>query len=887
VALRIQRDATTAVRHARLAALAMLACAMHAGHAQTPSEVTLDKVTVTGSHIPRTDIETALPLQIITRTEIERSGVTTVSQLLERVSANVNGFNDGLTVGQSARPGLASANLRGLGDGRTLVLLNGRRLANYAFDGATVDLNSIPLSAIDRVEILKDSASAIYGTDAIGGVINFILRKDYAGAEATGYLAATQHGGGSGSQAILTVGRGNFATDGYNVFASIAYQKDHPLAARDRDFARTSYLPAEGINRLSQSTFPANIRTGRRVLNPSAAAGCAPPTSVPLKAEACGYDFATAIDLLPAIERASLLTRGSLRLDSANELYAEYIYSRNRFETQVAPTPVSGSAVSGPLRYPAGGPFYPASFAAANGLSGDLTLAWRAVALGPRINSVRTDMQRAVVGAEGLLAGWNYNIAGVYSINHQADEFKSGFLYVGRLIPAMATGLINPFGPSGPAGDALLQSTLFSGTPHSSRGTTSLINAFGSREIMQLPGGPLALALGVDARRERLQNNWDPALQSGDPFLGFAPLTVTGSRNVYALFGELNLPIMRGVDAQLAVRFDQYSDFGSTTNPKAAVRWQPMNSLLFRASWGTGFRAPPLYDLNEPRFFGSQVAQGVRDPVRCPVTGLLDDCDGIVGVFIGGNPDLKPETSRQWNIGVIWEPLSKLSLGIDHWKINQKQRIEAFFWEFVLRSYDTIGASRVIRGPVDPNFPALPGPITAIDETLTNVAAVETSGVDVSFTYVSPKTHIGVFRGTLQGTYVSQWDARFGDFALTSFVGTDANGLAIPRWRSYVSLNWAFGVWGATLAQTYTAGYTDANPDVNGNTHKVAAFSTWDLQGTYTGVSGLQLAAGVRNLFDADPPFSNQLNWMQVGYNAQLANPLGRLFYLRATYAFR
>ena len=748
-------------------------------------------------------------------------------------------------------------------------------------------MNSIPLSAVDRVEILKDGASAIYGSDAIAGVINFILRKDYAGIEATGHYAATQHGGGNSGQAILTMGHGNPAIDRYNVFASITYQKDQSLAARDRDFAKTSFIPSEGINGLSQSTFPANIRSGRRLLNPSAAVGCAPPTSIPLAPSACGYDGVTAIDLLPAVERASVLTRGSFQLNSVSELYAEYIYSRNRFDTQIAPTPVGGSTVSGPLLYPAGGPFYPAAFAAANGLSGDLTLAWRSVALGPRINVVTADMHRAVIGAEGSLARWDYNVAAVYSTNSQQDEFKSGYLYVGRLTPAMATGLINPFGPSGPAGDALLQTTQYSGTPHRSRGTTSLINAFASREVAQLAGGPLAVAFGADARRERSDNNWDPALQSGDPFLGFAPETITGSRSVYAFFTEFNVPIVSTVDAQLAVRFDQYSDFGSTTNPKVALRWQPMESLLLRASWGTGFRAPPLYALNQPRFLGRAIAQGVRDPVRCPVTGLLDDCDGIVPLLFGGNPDLQPETSKQWNFGVVWEPATGLSLGLDYWNIDQKQRIDSFLWEFVIESYDTIGSSRVTRGPVDPNFPGLPGQIILIDETLTNLAAVKTSGIDVSLMYTAPKTDIGNFRGTLQGTYVRQWDFRFGDFDKISFLGTNKNGSAIPRWRSYISLNWMYGTWGATLAQTYTAGYTDANADVSGNTRKVSAFSVWDLQGTYTGIGGLQLALGVRNLFDTDPPFSNQRGSFQIGYDPQLANPLGRQFYFRATYAFQ
>ncbi|MGH6624822.1 MAG: TonB-dependent receptor plug domain-containing protein, partial [Burkholderiaceae bacterium] len=214
--------------------------------AQAPPVVTLDTTVITGSHIRLTDAESALPVQVITREDIDKSGVTTVEQLLERVPANVNGINAALSVGNTTTPGLSSANLRGLGGGSTLVLLNGRRLANYAFDGASVDLNSIPLAAIDRVEVLKDGASAIYGTDAIAGVINFILRRDYAGADVSANLAVTQHGGGNSGLFNAAFGTGHPLRDGYNVFAAISYQKDQNLSALERDFASTAYRPELG-----------------------------------------------------------------------------------------------------------------------------------------------------------------------------------------------------------------------------------------------------------------------------------------------------------------------------------------------------------------------------------------------------------------------------------------------------------------------------------------------------------------------------------------------------------------------------------------------------------------------------------------------------------------
>jgi len=851
----------------------------------------LDRVLVTGSHIRQTDIEGALPVQVIKREEIERSGVTTVEQLLERVPANVNAFNTALTIGNGGSPGLSSANLRGLGGGSTLVLLNGRRLGNYAFDGASVDLNSIPFAAIDRVEVLKDGASAIYGTDAIAGVINFILRKDYQGAEIAGNFSATQHGGGNEGQLALTAGLGDPTRDGYNVFASISYQKQQALRAIDREFARTGYRPDEGINQLNPFTFPSNIfdRTRGRILNPTAAGGCLPPTSIPAQfppgnTPACGYDFAAAVDLLPEVERTNALVRGTWRLGPDLDLFAEALIGRNKFEAAIAPNPILPVTSFGQLRYPATGPYYPTDFAAANGLSGNLLISFRATELGPRVNTTTSDSQRYVLGAEGRATGWDYNIAAVYNSNQQENEYTGSFVYASKIIPAMATGLINPWGPSAPEGNALLASTLYSGTPQKADGTTSLVNAFASREIASLPAGPMSLALGAEARRERLSYDWDPEVLAGNSPLGDQLKAISGSRSVYSLFAELAVPIVRGLDAQFAVRFDDYSDFGSTTNPKVALRWQPLPSLLVRGSWGEGFRAPPLYALSEP-----SASVGItifEDPVRCPVTGLIDDCEAFVEVYSGGNPNLQPETSTQWNLGVVWEPMRGLSLGVDYWNIEQKGIIEPLSAENLLRYYQRF-PGRITRGPVDPNYPNLPGPITAIDISPVNLGTTQTSGIDVFVNWAAPAQGWGQVRIGLQGTYVRQWETQIDGVTYVSRLGDATYGDAIPRWRSTLTLDWNLGPWGATLAQVYSGGYREPLPEPDIGTRQVGAASSWDLQGRYTGFKGWQLALGVRNLFDSDPPFRVQGDSFQIGYNPQAASPLGRLFYLNATYAWK
>ena len=240
-------------------------------------------------------------------------------------------------------------------------------------------------------------------------------------------------------------------------------------------------------------------------------------------------------------------------------------------------------------------------------------------------------------------------------------------------------------------------------------------SAYASREVATLPAGPLALALGAEARRESLADTWDDVVTSGSGVLSATPLSVSGGRTVYALFAELNVPVVRGLDAQLAVRYDDYSDFGSTTNPKVALRWQPVTSLLLRGSWGTGFRAPPLYDLYRPS--STSIDFGLIDPIRCPITGLPDDCDAFVEIIDGGNPELQPETSTQWNFGVVWEPARGLSLGVDYWNIEQDNvdRCPIVAERAALSTTDTPIASSAARWTR--RTPGLPGLISPVSTT--------------------------------------------------------------------------------------------------------------------------------------------------------------------------
>ncbi len=266
---------------------------------------------------------------------------------------------------------------------------------------------------------------------------------------------------------------------------------------------------------------------------------------------------------------------------------------------------------------------------------------------------MKTDSHLLTLGVEGFVAGWSYNAAFIYSRNRETDDFLSGYVSEPALIAAMATGLINPFGPSGPAGDALLASTQIGGTVRASSGTTRSIEAKLSRDIYDLPAGPLAMALGTELRRENFSDNADFDLASGQILGGTQVGAKSASRSVDAVFAELNVPVVKDVETQIAARFDHYSDFGGTVNPKIAVRWQPVRSLLLRSSWGTGFRVPTLYDLYTPLTQG-QTGSAFDDPLRCPTTGSSQDCGNNFRLLSGGNPALVPEKSKQFNAGAIW-----------------------------------------------------------------------------------------------------------------------------------------------------------------------------------------------------------------------------------------
>jgi iron complex outermembrane recepter protein len=910
-----------------LVALAALCASSAFAEENSPPSRRLEKIEVTGSLIKTVDGETALPVQIIRREEIERSGLTSAAELLNRVSANNSrGYAESGGLGDGGNPGFAGASLRGLGGGSTLVLLNGRRLSNYAFElgganrngtvttasNGAVDLNSIPIAAVERVEIYKDGASSLYGTDAIGGVINFILRKDYRGFEMTTYYGATQQGGGGIKRATMTGGWGDIKTDKFNVFATVDYLKSAALRASDRAFSRSTYIPAEGIDQTTAASFPANIRTPRGLRNPYYPE-CVPPFSLVVPTSpaplACWFDYAAVIDILNPSEKTAGVARATFQLSPDHQLYAQGLYTRNRFLFRVSPTPPARilttpdpvTGVQPRITYPAGGPFYPGNgiVPAIPGvaLSGDIDIVARTVTLGPRTDLVKSEAYGAVIGIKGMLRGWDYDAGLSYSKNRAADTFVGGYVSQNRFVAALATGLINPFGPSTPEGDALLRSTQISEEARNSSAETRQIDARFAKEILHLPAGPLALAFGAETRREAFNDHFGAVQSSGDVLGAAGPVQAgQGSRDINAVFGEINIPIAQGFETSLSARYDRYNDFGGTTNPKIAFRWQASKIFLARASYSTGFRAPTIPDLLTPQLDNQIATFATEDPARCSVTGLDSDCLNGFRTRTGGNPGLQPERSEQATLGFVFAPTPELSIAIEFWKINKSHVIGGVSEDNIfadLPKYEANGT--VLRGPPDPAFPGLPGPIVLIKELGVNLGNQRTAGIDIDLTFKGPQKDIGRFGFSLNGTYVHVFKQQIEDGGpFFDNVGVFFNGAPVIRWRHFASLTWDYDPWSATLSQNFQSGYIDENsPNLNPPTNRptrerrVASYETWDMQGQYAGIKHFKLTAGVRNLFDRAPPFSNQLDTFQVGYDPRFTDPRGRFYYVSATYALK
>ena len=911
-------------------------------------DTTVQRVEITGSSIKRIDAETSEPVTVIKADDLKKQGVTTVEQIMQSVSSMQVQQTGAQSVGASTG-GASFADIRGLGANKTLVLLNGRRIANSAFDSSAPDLNTIPFAAIERVEILRDGASALYGTDAIAGVINFITRKDFRGGTVTVGLDAPQHAGGSAHSANVGLGIGDYDKDGFNFFGFADFNKQAAVTSNQRPYYQNQYL-SHGTFAPSGTTFPATYlgtdASGHEIdATPFGGPACLEnqnlynndPDNQPNR---CGEITSNFIQFVPASQKISGMFNAAFKINESNRFNFEAFLAQSKVNAQTAPVPYGALYLAANSPYfPGAGitPAPPGGVGLSTNQSGHpgtpfndaLFIKMRTVMLGNREDDNTATQGRFSASLDGNVADWDYNVAVTLNTNHTQDQLAGGYSDINILATQVTdptspivggyvlNNAINPFGAQSAAGQALLNKAAAAGYGilQYGTGTVKSVDGHASRELgdWMHAGRPAALALGFEVRNEKFTQQANaPVAAAVIASTGFDPATFnSGKRDVYAGFFELNVPIIKSLDVTVAARYDKYSDFGNTTNPKFSFRFEPSKSFLLRGSYTTGFRAPSLYDLNSAQTYGNSsggqndpqnsTLQTVPDPANPGKTkvicvqnpGHAQACNNQYEELAGGNTRLKPEKSKNATLGIVLEPFTDFTAEFDLYHISFTNSIGVLADSdlFDPAQFATFGKYYHYNsaGDLSTDGTQCPGSQCGyVSRQEQNLGGVKTDGVDIALGYRANAGRFGKLNFGLQSTWVHSFKYQnLPDGPYIQNVGVYSGANPVFRWQHNGTIGWNLDPFSLGLAVHYKSGYADLNqPKAPAPTVKVSSYTTMDLYGTWAAVKGVSLTLGVRNLTDSKAPFTNQTELFQTGYDPRYTDPIGRTFYGRATYSF-
>ena len=852
----------------------------------------LQTIIVTGTAIPRIDMETPSPVTVITAAQIQRSGFTTISDVVRAVSADNSGsvpnsFTNGFAAGSS---GVA---LRGLTVNSTLVLIDGHRIANYpvADDGerSFVDLNTIPLAAVERIEVLKDGASSLYGADAIAGVVNVIMRPNFKGVQATADVGTSQHGGGFTRKATLLAGGGDLDTDHYNGYLSVQYEKDNSIMANQRGFPfNTGDLSSLGGPGLGGPAARAGGTNG--AIKPNDGSGLWQPlnacTSGPQITDDtgsyCRYDPVNLYgQLQPPMEQGGVTGRVTIKLGDTTTAYLDASYMESKTETPGAPRPVQNSTPhnTGNITLPVGNPSNPFAVPALISYNfGDI----------PNGFNYNNHNARIVGDVKGSLDDWNWDAALV--INHAwLDTTQYGFISYQGLIGAIADGTYNFANPS--SNSAAVRGSLAPGYNKTSTTDLDSLDLSANHVLWDLPGGSAGLAVGAQLRHEA-QN--DPTLNPNFEFQGLGNAQTKGSRDVSGAFAEMDLPLLQSLEVDASGRFDHYTDAGNNFSPKVGIKFKPTDWIALRGTWSKGFRAPAFAEN------GSSSTQGFITYTPPPAFQALHGGSPYATIPYGlseytlANKSIKPEKSNSFTFGVVLQPTSWLNASADYYHIKKSNLIVQADTSAALGNYYAGTAQEpgvtVIPDLPDPDNPtAQPRPSEIIGSYL-NAQALKTTGIDIdvraSFDFGSNWHYIS----ELSGTQIFQWQLQQPDGTEQSYVGTQgpynlSSGAGTPRTRASWANTLQDGPFTITGTLYYTSGYKDIAADVGvlglfdgdclsttpsgtnfPSSCHVGQFYDFDLTGSYALNDHFSITASVMNLFDRNPPFDPS-NYAGAGAN--------------------
>jgi len=846
-------------------------------------EEEVERIEVTGSHIKRQDMEGPSPVTSLSAADIGKTGVTDLIGLFAKLPISGQGtFSTQANSSDDTANGGSSVSLRGLGADSTLILVNGRRVSVSPFakgiDTAFVDINNIPISAIKRVDILKDGASATYGSDAIAGVINIILRDDIDGVELSAKIGDTADGGGQEENISMVFGTNTdkashtFILDYFNreevLYADRSYSKTaNQTANRPNDMYATDFRSSAGIpGTIALRSDPTN-----RLPDTFGNDVCAPEDIV---GTLCRYDYSPHMSMVPASERFSFNYLGKYEINDSMRAFVE-------LNGQNAKTVVkgAGSPSFNELFMDGDNPNHPmANMPEHEFYQQDLTMRRRMVDIGNRKKAVDSNYYRTVLGLNGELGEWDWEVAYSYIKSTSVERGVDGFPNSRRVQEAIDDTTWNPFEPSMNSQEALdyIETT----TTRTGKSTNRSYDAKISGPVMDMPNGELLVAFGMEYREETISDNPDDQFLRGEVF-GTEATQASGSRDNTAIFAEVAIPILDTLEVQLAARYEDYSDFGTTTDPKVSFLWSPTEDLSVRGSWGTAFRAPSLSQLGLGR---TDESPTLVDNIRCDAVGNINKaCEPqeYTAVF-EGNPDLGPEESTSYNFGVIYNITENLNFSLDYYSYDIENIIDSDT-QFVFSNY---GDDPNVVERLPSTIPNDPGEVVTIFDSFQNIGDLTTTGIDLDMQYLL-ESDAGEIRFSYVLNYVLEYEDKRPDTDGGQRINVQEGDFEQPQFRWTTAVDWTLDDLTANVSINYVDEFEqDSSVRIQEDGTILApvdSMMTVDTSISYFGIESTTLTLGATNLFNEKPPFAYD-DFM--GFAVNVHSGQGRFAYLKATYKF-
>ena len=829
----------------------------------------VEKIQVTGSRIKRADMEGALPVTVIDRAAIEFSGQTSVADLLRNTSFNSTGSFRPQS-GSSAQ-GVSQINLRGLGASRSLVLVDGRRLARSPSTGATQDLNGIPAAAVERIEILTDGASAVYGSDAIGGVVNIITRKDFNGVELKIGAAQVDVEGGDREEGSIIFGT---SSDEGSMLGGVSWNSRDIIFARAFDW----YTPGGSFysqnfrdyNRTDASwtRIPGACDQGEFYTIPYGPA----ITDSAGENNRCGFNFASVSADEASTGNVGFFLNSRYEINDDWSIFSNMNISKSssfgRYAPSLAFVDVDAASPNNPTNPDS--PYYDPAFnhsiydTAADPLVGSnsVSILHRFAGLGNRDNDVDNYLSDLLVAVEGDIDGVlvefgvrrnksrTYDVGRNYVVIPIAEEYMNAGTYLVGDLDRNSADVLNS-----------MKATI------SRIGDYNQDEVFGSVQfdLFDMDGGTAVAIVGGEWRDIFYSDQYD-SLSEGGVIGGSAGNSAGGTRQVKAAYVEAVFPIQDNLEVTTAARYDSYNDYGSDVSPKVSVRYNPIDELVLRASYGEGFRAPSLDILTQKESFS---ADSVRDPQHCLAVGLAETCSDQIDAYVIANPFLESETSTQYAFGIAYEAAEWVDFSLDYFNIEIDNRIKAFSSGELVNLVNTNQSLPAGMSVARNQF----GEIERITRGFGNQGTLDTAGLDLNLNTRFDFNEMGALRSNLSMSYTAKYEVDGADQLDFS---------AFPAYRG-------------VLSNVYSIGDFDIawNMNIIGDTARLSGaeylpVSTWitnDVNVSYNAPWGGKVTVGSNNIGGKAPILGTDPDGSRE-YNFSLYDGYGRIVYARYTQSF-